>query len=201
LPWATLSGKSPLTLRNNKLDSNLNAKATLPVWEQLRTLSGQLTAFVPAEGTAYSLKEKNVAMAYTAIPNADGNAYSYAPLPSFEGSAGSGVTFCGTFLALPKYRTDSSGDLAALAFAEQWCNRYSEALAAKLQALGIAGEEYRKYITLAEQGSLILYDESIEALAADYLKGLTDPKVDMQAEYDKIRNRLLGTIAKYNLNY
>lgn len=202
LPWATLSGKSPLTLLKGKLDSNLNAKVTQAVWEELRTLNENLTTFMPAADTVYSLKDKNVAMAYTAIPAADGNSYSYAPLPTFKAGEKGTVTYCGTFMALPKYRIDSSADLVTLTFAELWCNRYAEAIAANLQALGIAGEGYREYLAMTEsQGSLILYDAAIESLAADYLKGLTDPEVKMSAEYEKIRNRLLGMVAKYNLNY
>ena len=202
LPWATLSGKSPLTLRNNKLDSNINAQATQAVWKNLRALNDQLVAFAPDKETTYSLASKNVAMAYTAIPEANGNSYSYVPLPTFESGKSGTVTYCGTFLALPKYRKNADTDLTALVFAEQWCNRYTEALAAKLQAHKISGEAYRAYITLAEQqGSLILRDEAIETLTADYMAGLTDSKADMQAEYDKIRTKLLGLVAKYNINY
>ncbi len=203
LPWAPLSGRSPLTLLEGKLDSNINAKVTRAVWSDLQALNQDLTAFTSAEGTTYSLAAGNVAMAYTAIPAATENVtYSYAPLPTFEDGEEGTVSYCGSFLALPKYRKDKTADLAALTFAELWCNRYTESLAADLQSLGIEGEAYAEYLTLAEeQGSLIFYDESIETLAADYLAGLTDPKTDMAKEYEKIRSKLMGLIAKYNLNY
>jgi hypothetical protein len=111
-------------------------------------------------------------------------------------------TYCGNFLALPKYREEQAADLAALTFAELWCNRYAETIAADLKALDLDAAAYADYLALAEgNGSLIFYDASIEAIAETYLSGLTDAKVDMAAEYEKIRAKLLGTVAKYNQNY
>lgn len=202
LPWATLSGKSPLTLLNGKLDSNINAQVTQTVWAQLQTLNDALTPFKPAKNTTYTFADETVAMTYSSIPAAGKGSYSFAPLPTLGEEQESTVTYCGNFLALPKYREEQAADLAALTFAELWCNRYAETIAADLKALNLDATAYADYLALAEgNGSLIFYDASIEAIAETYLSGLTDAKVDMAAEYEKIRAKLLGTVAKYNQNY
>ena len=202
LPWATLSGRSPLTLLDGKLDSNIHAQVTQIVWGQLRELNGALTPFKPAKNTTYTFADETVAMTYSSIPAAGKGSYSFAPLPILGEEQESTVTYCGNFLALPKYREEQAADLAALTFAELWCNRYAEALAADFKALDLDAAAYADYLALAAgNGSLIFYDASIEAIADAYLSGLTDEKVDMAAEYEKIRTKLLGTVAKYNQNY
>ncbi|MBQ8893658.1 MAG: hypothetical protein IJ043_04540 [Clostridia bacterium] len=203
LAWATLSGKSPLTLAEGKLDSNIHAKATREVWDALKTMNASLTAFQKTEGTSYTVAGGNVAFSYTAAPEtAKGLTLNYAPLPSLtEGTAGT-VTYTGTFLALPKYEENSESILAALSFAELWCNRYTEARAAKLQSLGITGAAYQQYCDLTETcGHLILHDAAIEKAAATYLSGLTDATVDMETAYGAAEDQLLALIATKNLYY
>lgn len=203
LAWATLSGKSPLTLLEGKLDSNIHAAAVQEVWSLLRTTNQELTAFVPVPEVTYSLSAGNVAMAYTAIPDAAKDlTYRFAPLPAMtEGAAGT-VTYTGTFLALPKYRVSEEEDHAALTFAELWCNRYTETLAGKLQALGVVGNSYNAFINMAEaQGYLILHQPKIEELTATYLQGLTDPLIDMEEAYSAVRNSVNNLITTQNIYY
>ena len=203
LAWATLSGQSPLTLAEGKLDSNINAKATREVWSTLRTMNQELSTFVPVPDTAYTLAGGNVAMSYTAIPDAiKGITLQYATLPAPNAETPGTVTYTGTFFALPKYGANEESIPAALTFAELWCNRYTEVLAGKLQSLGIKGSAYEAYAAMAEQkGRLILHHPKIEALAEPYLKGLTDPAVDMDDAYEAIEDQINNQITVQNLYY
>ncbi len=203
LPWATLSGKSPLTLLEGKLDSNITAKATREVWVKLQALRGELPAVALSAESAYGLKNNNTAMAFTDTPQMEKEgAYRYAPLPALqEGTAGT-VTYSGTFFGLPKYHAEEEHTLAALTFAELWCNRYSEVRAGQLKALGVAGEDYVNYINMAEQnGHLILRDAAIEEKAKNYLNGLNDQTVDMEKAYKETQEAITPLIERYNLYY
>ena len=203
LAWATLSGKSPLTLADGKLDSNINAIATRAVWTLLREANRELPVFTPAENTEYSLKAGTLAMAYTAVPDAVSEMkLQYAPLPATKADKDGTVTYTGTFMALPKYEADEAALSAALTFAELWCNRYTEVLAGKLKALGVVGAAYEAYTAMAEnQGHLILHQPAIEAAVETYLKGLTDPLIDMDDAYSAVRNRITNIITTQNLYY
>lgn len=201
LPWATLSGRSPLTLLEGKLDSNLYAKVTRATWDTLKSVdfaslrTPKTTTDAAANGASLFL--------YTNEPTNDNTqSLQYAPLPALaEGTAGT-ATFAGTFFALPKYETDTEAQRAALSFAELWCNRYTEARAAMLQTLGIKGADYQAYCDLAEtRGTLILYTPEIQKVAEGYLAGLTDPAVDMDAAYEKVKSTIEGLIAARNLYY
>ncbi len=203
LAWATLSGVSPLTLLEGKLDSNITAEATRDVWAKLQALRGDLPAVALAADSAYDLKNNNTAMAFTDTPQtAEGSTYRYAPLPALkEGTAGT-VTYSGTFFGLPKYNTEEEHALAALTFAELWCNRYSEVRAGQLQALGTAGEDYVNYINLTEQnGHLILRDAAIEEKAKTYLNGLNDKTVDLEKGYKETQDAIDPLLDRYNLYY
>ena len=200
LPWATLSGRSPLTLLDGKLDSNINAGATRAVWSVLKAwdlnaLRAPLSESQEQPATAL--------FTYTDTPSiAEGMTLKYAPLPALEEGAAGTVTYAGTFFALPKYEKDSETRRAALNFAELWCNRYTEARAGVLQTLGLRGAAYQQYCHMVEaQGKLILRSPEIENAAEDYLSGLTDPKVDMVAAYEKVRSKIDGLIAARNLYY
>ncbi|MBQ2384747.1 MAG: hypothetical protein II292_00910, partial [Clostridia bacterium] len=107
LAWATLSGKSPLTLLDGKLDSNINAQVTRNVWSTLRTLKTELTPFEKEEGASYALKSGNVAFEFTNNPvSAEDITLKYALLPAAAEDTAGTATFTGTFLALPKYETN-----------------------------------------------------------------------------------------------
>ncbi len=202
LAWITLSGKSPLTLLDGKLDSNLNAKTTRDLWADLKDLRAQFETFTPAEETSYNLKFGNTAMAFTDRPErGEEIALQSAPLPSMkEGDAGT-VTFAGTFMALPRYQADED-NAAALTFAEAWCNRYTEARAALLFELGMTAEDYVNYVDFAEEnGYLIFRSPEIETLAETLLKGAWDPAINQEQEYSKIRTQLNALIDRHNLYY
>ncbi len=201
LPWATLSGRSPLTLLDGKLDSNINAGVTRNVWDELKKLD--MAALMAPPTVAEGEEPAAPLFTYTDTPAvAEGQTLHYAPLPALkEGEIGT-VTFTGAFLALPKYEEDTEALRAALTFAELWCNRYTEARAATLQTLGIKGADYQAYCNFAEsQGVLILYTPEIQKTAEPYLSGLTDPTVDMPAAYEAIKPTIDGLIAARNLYY
>lgn len=200
LPWATLSGRSPLTLLDGKLDSNLNAAVTREVWTKVKELD--LNALnLPREKAEET--EETTLFAYTATPTpAEGKTLNYLPLPALKEETAGTVTFTGTFLALPKYEEDAETLRAALTFAELWCNRYAEVRAGFMQSLGIKGADYQAYCHMAEtQGVLILDVPEIRKTAETYLSGLTDPAIDMTSAYEEIRNRINGLIAARNLYY
>lgn len=202
LAWITLSGKSPLTLLDGKLDSNLNAKTTRDLWADLKDLRADFKTFTPADETEYSLKLGNAAMTFTATPErGEEQTLQAAPLPAMkEGDAGS-VTFAGTFMALPRYQAEED-NAAALTFAEAWCNRYTEARAATLFELGMTAEDYVNYVDLAEEnGYLIFRSAEIETLAENLLKGAWDPAINQEQEYSKIRTQLTALIDRHNLYY
>ena len=203
LAWATLSGKSPLTLLDGKLDSNINAQSTRNVWSTLRTMQTELTPFEKEEGASYSLKNGNVAFEFTNNPTpAEGSVLKYALLPAAAEETAGTATFTGTFLALPKYETNEDNIHAALSFAELWCNRFTEVRAAKLQSVGIKGADYQTYCNLTEAcGHLILRDSEIEKAAEAYLNGLKDPTLDMDAAYAEAKPRIDALIATRNLYY
>ena len=203
LAWATLSGRSPLTLADGLLDSNINVRVTRETWTLLKTTFADLADFTHQEGTTYSLQAENTAMAYTAIPAAAEKAtLRYAALPAAaEGTSGT-VTFTGPFFALPKYAREEGTDCAALQFAELWCNRYTEVLAEKLRALSITGSAYQTYCAFAEeQGMLILHAPDIEEVVEPYLAGLTDPSIDMDSAYAAVSDQVTALIAAKNLYY
>lgn len=203
LAWGALSGKSPLTLLNGKLDSNLNAKATREVWAKLQAAEGELFSFVPVPEVEYSLKSSNRAMQYSPVPDAiKEETLSYAPLPSAEEGGIGAVTYVGTYFALPKYHVDDDNARAALTFAEYWCNRYSETIAAKLKDLGIAGGAYEAYIHMAEtQGHLILHHPKLEEAALPYLEGIKNPEANLDALYRNVKTKVEGLITLQNLYY
>ena len=203
LPWATLSGKNPLTLANGKLDQNLYAKDTREAFQKISALFTALPTFEANADTAYSLQAGNLAMSYTDLPaQSEKVAYGYAPLPALEEGKAGTVTFSGTFMALPKYRSDAEADSAALAFIELWCNRSTEARAAQLAKRGIKGEDYVNFISLAEQnGLLLLRDAEIETLVQPYLSGLFDSAVDMEKAYAEIKTNLSNLLTRFNLYY
>ncbi len=201
LPWATLSGRSPLTLLDGKLDSNINAGVTRNVWDELKEMN--MTALMTPPIVEEGEEPAAPLFTYTDAPTvAEGQTFHYAPLPALkEGESGT-ATYSGTFFALPKYEQDTEALRAALTFAELWCNRYTEARAAALQTLGIKGADYQIYCDFAEsQGVLILYTPEIQKTAEAYLSGLTDPTVDMAAAYDAIKPTIDGLIAARNLYY
>ncbi len=202
LAWITLSGKSPLTLLNGKLDSNLNAKTTRDLWADLKDLRADFKTFTPTDETEYSLKAGNAAMTFTATPErGEEQTLQSAPLPAMkEGDSGT-VTFAGTFMALPRYQSEEDAP-AALTFAEAWCNRYTEARAAELFALGMTAEDYVNYVDYAEEnGHLIFRSAEIETLAETLLKGAWDPAINQEQEYAKIRTQLNALIDRHNLYY
>lgn len=201
LPWATLSGKSPLTLLDGKLDSNINAAVTRTIWNTLK--EAEFASFERQPNTEYSLANGNTAMIYTAAPQpAEGMSLKYAPLPAAEKDTAGTVTFTGTFFALPKYEENAESLLAALTFAEMWCNRYTEVRAATLQNLGISGAAYQEYCDFAEQkGQLILHDQTIEETVKTYLSGLTDSNIDMTEAYAEVKSKVNSIIAARNIYY
>lgn len=203
LAWATLSGKSPLTLLEGKLDSNITAEATRETFAELQALRAALPTVALTADAAYDLKNKNAAMAFTDTPQtAEGATYRYAPLPARKAGSAGTVIYSGTFLGLPKYNTEEEHSLAALTFAELWCNRYSEARAGQLQALGTAGNDYVNYINMAEEnGHLILRDPAIEEAAKPYLAGLNDKTYDWEKNYREIREAIDPLIDRHNLYY
>ena len=200
LPWVTLAGKNPLTLKEGKLDHNFYAKDTRDAFEKLRTVFTALPAVAYDANTTYNLKFGNTAMAYTALPErAEKVTVQYAPLPTLEEGTTGTATFAGTFMALPKYANEEN-DTAALAFIELWCNRFTEAHAAALFALGMKAEDYVNYISFTEQnGLLILYSPEIEALTETYLSGLWNSEIDMEKEYNEIKTDLSNLITRYNV--
>lgn len=201
LPWATLSGRSPLTLLNGKLDSNINAGVTRNVWDELKKLD--MAALMTPPTVAEGEEPTAPLFTYTDTPAvAEGQTLRYAPLPTLKEGENGTTTYSGTFLALPKYEQDTEALRAALTFAELWCNRYTEVRAATLQTLGIKGADYQAYCNFAEsQGILILYTPEIQKTAEPYLSGLTDPTVDMAAAYDAIKPTIDGLLAARNLYY
>ncbi len=203
LPFVTLSGKSPLTLKDGKLDHNLYAKDTREAFEKIRAVFTTLPDVGHEVGTTYDLKFGNTAMAYTALPERGEKAtVKYVPLPTLEEGTVGTATFAGTFMALPKYTEDTQADNAALAFIELWCNRFTEAHAGRLMELGMTAEDYVNYTVFTEQnGMLILYSPEIEALAETYLSGLSEETVDMEKEYSEIKNELTALVTRYNLYY
>lgn len=203
LAWATLSGKSPLALAEGKLDSNIYAKATQEVWSLMQKTNQELIDFVPVPEVDYALKNSNVTMQYSTVPEAaEGITYKYAPLPATaEGTLGT-VTYIGTYFALPKYSDDADNARAALTFTEYWCDRYTETIAARLKDLGISGKDYEAYTAMAEQqGHLILHQPEIETLLATYLQGLTDAAVDMDKVYGTLKKQLENILTTQNLYY
>lgn len=203
LAWITLSGKSPLTLLEGKLDSNLNARTTRELWAELKDLRADLKPFTPAEDLTYNLKFGNTAMAYSTLPErGEGVTLKYAPLPAMEEGTAGTVTFSGTFMALPRYHENTEADAAALTFAESWCNRFTEARAAALFETGMTIEDYVNYVDFCEaNGYLIFGSPEIETLAADLLAGVSDPEVNMEDEYEKIRDQVIALIDRHNRYY
>ena len=203
LPFATLSGKSPITLKAGKLDTNVNSIGSKKVWTALKAMNKEIPTVLKDEDTTYSLAEGNVAMEYTALPVAEGKqTYQFAPLPALDAQSNSTVTFTGAFLALPKFETNESERLAALTFAELWCNRYTEARAAQLRTIGIQSADYEAYLQMAEEkGMLILYDPVIQEMIAPYLKGLTDDSVNMPNTYSGIITKLYAYVDTQNIYY
>ena len=203
LAWGALSGKSPLTLLNGKLDSNLNAKATRDVWSKLQAAEGELFEFVPVPEVEYSLKAGNRAMQYSPLPDASKDVtLSYAPLPSAEEGGIGAVTYVGTYFALPKYHVDDDNARAALTFVEYWCNRYAETIAAKLKDLGVSGGAYEAYVSMAEtQGHLILHHPKLEEAALPYLEGIKDPAANLDTLYRNVKTKVEGLITLQNLYY
>lgn len=204
LAWATLSGKSPLTLLDGKLDSNIHSKASRNVWETLATLRSELPTFKKESNTIYNLKNGNVAMAFTAAPALGKDTkFQYAPLPSLEEGTKGTVVFTGVFLALPAIDMEKEETLAALAFAEAWCNRFTEARAATLQTLGVQGKDYEDYVNLCEnRGVLILRDPEIDKTIKPYLNALNKPDADMEKIYqNNVRDPLMALIERFNLYY
>lgn len=206
LPWATLSGKAPITLKEGKLDTNINSIGSKEVWSALQTMNKEIPSFIKDEDLSYTLASGTALMEYTTTPaTAETITLSYAPLPKLTAEGNSTVTFSGTFFALPKYgygEKEESSALAALLFAEHWCNRFSEARAETLQALGIKGSAYQAYADLAEEkGMLLLYNSRIEEMVGPYLKGLTDESVNMQQEYSKVITKLYAYVKTQNVYY
>lgn len=204
LPWVTISGVSPIGLvKDQKLDTNLSSDESKSVWSALQKMHKEIPAFVQNEDLTYTLNKGTVMMEYTTLPiSAKGINLSYAPLPRLEKKSTNAVTFSGTFFALPKYQKEASENIAALLFAERWCNRYAEVRAGQLQALGIKGEAYQKYADLAEQkGMLILYSSTIEEMIKPFLKGITDESINMKEEFTAIRDQLNGYLTTLNLYY
>ena len=203
LPFATLSGKSPITLKEGKLDTNINSIGSKKVWSALQEMNKEIPTLIKDEDLTYSLAKGTLAMEYTAHPvPSENQTLQFAPLPALEKEIGSAVTFSGTFFGLPKYEESESNRLAALTFAELWCNRYTEARAAELQSFGIKGESYQAYLQMAEeQGMLILYNSTIQEMVAPYLKGLTDESVNMSATYSGIIQKLYAYVATQNIYY
>lgn len=203
LPWATLSGKAPITLKEGKLDTNINSVGSKEVWSALQGINREIGPFLKDEDQSYSLAAGNAAMEYTTTPKAAKNmTLSYAALPKISADGTTTVTFSGSFFALPKYSSNDSDALAALLFAERWCNRFTETRAAQLQTLGIKGAAYQAYADFVEKkGMLVLYNSTIEEMVAPYLKGLTDDSVNMQQEYLKIINQLYDYVKTQNIYY
>lgn len=202
LAWITLSGKSPLTLLNGKLDSNLNAKTTRDLWADLKDLRAQFETFAPAENTTYSLKDGNAAMTFTANPErGEGMEIQWAPLPSLKAETNGTVTFAGTFMALPRYQAEENVP-AALTFAELWCNRYTEARAEQLFGLGMTAEDYVNYVNFAEtNGHLIFRSAEIETAAEKLLQGAWDPAISQEQEYSNARTQINALLDRHNIYY
>lgn len=202
LPWVTLSGKNPLTLKDGKLDHNFYAKDTRDAFEKIRAVFTTLPDVGTDVGTTYDLKFGNTAMTYTALPErGEKVTVQYVPLPTLEEGATGTATFAGTFMALPKYVSEEK-DASALAFIELWCNRFTEAHAAALRERGMTIENYVNYTEFTEQnGYLILYSPEIETLTETYLSGLSDAAVDMEKEYAAIKTDLSNLITRYNVYY
>lgn len=204
MDWALLSGKSPLTLLEGKLDTNIYAKVTQTALSSLRTVTTQLPAFVEDEDVTYSFEKGTLAMAYgLSVPTvAEDAKIGYATLPAVTAGESGAVSFGGTFFALPKYQKDEGNDLAALTFAELWCNRYTEARAANLMKAGISATDYEAYTRFAEsKAHLIFRDPAIDALCETYFKGLSDPLINMDDAYGAIKEQLMARIAAYNLYF
>lgn len=202
LAWITLSGKSPLTLLDGELDSNLNAKTTRELWADLKELRAEFKPFAPAAETQYSIAQGNATFTFTDLPKGgEGMVLKSAPLPSMEEGTAGTVTFSGTFMALPRYQAEEDAP-AALTFAEAWCNRYTETRAAALFGLGMTAEDYVNYVQFAEtNGHLIFRSAEIEAVAANLLKGAWDPAIDQTKEYAAIRTKLEALLDRHNLYY
>ena len=203
LPWATLSGKSPITLKEGSLDTNINSVGSKEVWAALQKMHKEIPTFIKDEDLSYSLKDGTLLMEYTTLPEkAEAMELGYAPLPALTPGSPSTATFSGTFFALPKYETGESNLIAALTFAESWCNRYTEARAAQLQALGIKGADYQKYADFAEQkGMLILGSKTIEDMVETYLNGITDDSINMVTAYGNVYTKLYAYVATQNLYF
>lgn len=203
LPWATLSGKSPITLKEGSLDTNINSVGSKEVWAALQKMHKEIPTFIKDEDLSYSLKDGTLLMEYTTLPEkAEAMELGFAPLPALTPESPSTATFSGTFFALPKYETGESNLIAALTFAESWCNRYTEARAAQLQALGIKGADYQKYADFAEQkGMLILGSKTIEEMVETYLNGITDDSINMVTAYGNVYTKLYAYVATQNLYF
>ncbi len=204
MDWALLSGKSPLTLLEGKLDSNIYARVTQTAFAAIKAVNAQLPALAIDEDVTYSFENGNLAMAYQlAVPTVkEGSKLGYTALPAVQAGEANAVSFGGTFFALPKYQKDEGNDLAALTFAELWCNRYTEARAADLYQIGIIGPGYEAYTNFAEtKGQLIFRDPAIDKLCETYFKGLTDPLINTDDAYGAIKDQLMAKIAAYNLYY
>lgn len=203
LPWAAIGGRSPIGLKEGKLSTYINGDNSRLVWAALQKMNKEIPTFLKDEDLSYSLKDGTVLMQYTTLPEkASEMALGYAPLPALTEASAPAVTFSGAFFALPKYEDGESATLAALTFAESWCNRYTEARAAQLQPFGIQGAEYQKYADLAEQkGMLILGSSTIEEMVKTYLKGITDDSINMATAYGNVITKLYAYVATQNLYY
>ncbi len=203
LPWAAIGGRSPIGLKEGKLSTYINGDNSKLVWAALQKMNKEIPTFLKDEDLSYSLKDGTVLMQYTTLPEkAEEMTLGYAPLPALTEETAPAVTFSGTFFALPKYEDGESAALAALTFAESWCNRYTEARAAQLQPFGIQGAEYQKYADLAEQkGMLILGSKPIEEMVETYLNGITDESINMANAYGNVITKLYAYVATQNLYY
>lgn len=203
LAWGVLSGRSPLALSDGRLTCSLNTEELRTAYTAVRETVAQNAAFLRDEDVSYTLQDGTVTFVYSTPPEAaTGQTLRYAPLPALNEEGASAVTFTGVFFALPKYGDDESAALAALTFAELWCNRYTEALAGNLKALGVAGADYQAYAAMAEeQGQLLLRSPALDTLLRPYLTGLTDPTVNFKAVYSELEDHLNTYIAIQNLYY
>ena len=182
LVWATVGGKSPLTLLDDKLDHNIHARVVREVWSALRAANKGLSAFEPDEKIPYSLKEGTLALEYTDLPEpGKKQSLQWIGLPSLAKNGENPVTFTGTCLALPRWGLGAEQRLASLVLAELWCNRFTEIRTAALAECGVSGEAYKEYVDYGEaHGYLILHNRTIEKLAEPYLACLNDPAPDME---------------------
>jgi hypothetical protein len=202
LAWATLSGKSPLTLLDGKLDSNIHSKATREVWDQISALRKEVPA--SGENNTAALKNSTAAMEFTEAPTLGKNiTLKYAPLPAAQTGTAGTVVYSGTFMALPRVEMTEQQTLAALAFAELWCNRFTEARLGALQTLGVSGKNYVNYVAMAEQqGQLIFRSEEIDAAIKPYLAGLSDEAINMESVYEsEVKDPLNSLVTRFNLYY